>query len=196
VVDYRGEASPLRMLERVRAQDAVQVWSEATARVQVAGQDRLELGPSKSLVLWTTPPGPNELQAALERVSPETVYVFGIDPGLDHPERFLKRLSGLVKSALNSSRGRASISTLAAATAQREATVRAGIAWLVSRGHVAVLEEDGDEIRLDESHQTKAADLPGAGARLRALLEETAAYRAHFARAAAQTLLGRRKSLV
>ena len=196
VVDYRGEASPLRMLERVRVQDAVQVWSEATARVQVAGQDRLELGPSKSLVLWTTPPGPNELQAALERVSPETVYVFGIDPGLDHPERFLKRLSGLVKSALNSSRGRASISTLAAATAQREATVRAGIAWLASRGHVAVLEEDGDEIRLDESHQTKAADLPGAGARLRALLEETAAYRAHFARAAAQTLLGRRKSLV
>jgi single-stranded-DNA-specific exonuclease len=147
VVDYREEANPRGLLEQLRAQEDVQVWSEAGARAGIAGQDRYELGPSKGLVVWTTPPGPGELQAVLERVSPEMVYLFGINPGLDHPEEFLKRLAGLTKHALNSHQGRAKVSTLAAATAQREVT-----------------------------------------ARLKALLEETAAYRAHFARADKEAL--------
>jgi hypothetical protein len=189
VVDYRRQPSPRGILEKLRAQENVQVWSEAETRAEVAGRDRYELGPSKALVLWTTPPGPAELQAVLERVSPETVYLFGVDPGLDRPEEFLKRLAGLTRYALNSNQGQANVSTLAAATAQREATVQAGLAWLGARGHLVVLGEDGDEVHLAAGSQTASADLPQIAARLKALLAETAAYRAHFARAGRETLI-------
>ncbi len=188
IVDYRQEPRPRRVLEQLRAKRDVLVWSEAEARAEVTGQDRFELGPANGLVIWTTPPGPAELQAALEMVSPETVYLFGIDPGLDQPEKLLKRLAGLTKHALNSNAGRVSISMLAAATAQREATVRAGLAWLAARGHLAILDKDGDKVHLAAGNQQASADLPQTAARLKALLEETAAYRAHFARAEKETL--------
>jgi single-stranded-DNA-specific exonuclease len=189
VVDHRGVSNPHNLLQRLRAQGNVQVWSEAEARAEVAGQDRSELGPSKALVIWTTPPGPGELQAALEKVVPETVYLFGIDPGLGHLEKFLKHLAGLIKRALNSSEGRVNVSTLAAATAQRESTVRAGLAWLAARGHVVVLNEEGDEVNLAVGSQTVSDDLPRIAARLSALLEETAAYRVYFARATVERLM-------
>ena len=69
-------------------------------------------------------------------------------------------------------------------------TVRQGIAWLMARGHLVVLSEDSDGMQLVESN--RAVDPKGfqkpLGA-LKALLEETAAYRAHFARADKETLI-------
>jgi hypothetical protein len=189
VVDYRQETNPHQVLERLQAREDLQVWSEAEARAEVAGRDRRELSPAQALVVWTTPPGPNELQHALKEVSPETVYLFGIDPGLDDPIKFLRRLTGLVKRVLNADQGQARISTLAAATAQRGATVRAGLAWLAGRGHIAILDEDGDEISLAAGSQTASADLSQVTAQLRVLLEETKAYRAHFSRADPETLI-------
>jgi len=197
VVDYRGVPNPRRRLERLRprgdlrAQEDVQVWAEAGARAEVAGQDRYALGPSRDLVIWTTPPGPRELQVVLEKVSPEMVVLFGIDPDLDHPEKFLKRLAGLTRRALNLNlkEGWVAVSALAAATAQRESTVRAGLAWLAARGHVAVLGEDGDAVHLAVGSQTASADLPQIVAQLRELLEETAAYRAYFAQVDKERLI-------
>jgi single-stranded-DNA-specific exonuclease len=191
IVDYRREPNPRQVLERLRAREKdVQVWSEAEARAEVAGQDRHELKPAEVLIIWTTPPGPAELRTALEKVSPETVYLFGIDPGLDHPETFLKRLAGLTRYALSSQQGRARIPTLAAATAQQETTVRQGIAWLAARGHLLVLSEEGDEIRLAEGSQVvDPKGFPKPLGSLKALLKETAAYRTHFAQADKETLI-------
>jgi single-stranded-DNA-specific exonuclease len=189
VVDYRREPNPRRLLTHLREQGDVQVWSEAEARVEIAGQDRYELGASESLIIWTTPPGPSELQAALEKVSPETVYLFGIDPGLDRLDEFLKRLAGLTRRALNADQGQVKLSTLAAATAQRETAVRLGLDWLAAQGHLVVLNEKEDEIRLAAGDQTINADLSQVAARLKALLKETKAYRAHFARANGETLI-------
>ena len=189
VVDYRREPDPRTLLEQLREREEVQVWSEAEARAEVAGRDRRELEPSQALAIWTTPPGPAELQAALERVSPERVYLFGKDPDLDRPNAFLKHLTGLTKRALSTNKGRVSVSTLAAATAQREPTVRAGLAWLAARGHLAVLDEEGDELHLATGDQTERDNLPQMTVQLKALLKETAAYRAHFARADKETLI-------
>jgi len=200
IVDHRREPRPRKVLERLRGRGdetgrgrpsvaIPAVWSEAEARAEVSGQHRYELKPSKALIIWTTPPGPTELRTVLEKVSPATVHLFGIDPGLDHPETFLKRLAGLTRYALSSNQGRANISTLAAATAQRETTVRQGIAWLAARGHLVVLDEEGNETQLAEGNHVVSDDLPRIAAQLRALLEETAAYRAHFARADKKTLI-------
>jgi len=112
-----------------------------------------------------------------------------VNPKLDDPEAFLKRLVGLVKHAIRTREGRARVSTLAAATAQRAAAVSAGIAWLLARGNVAIVEEQGDEIRFAAGGGIVSPDLPRVAAELKAMLEETAAYRAHFARADAASLI-------
>ncbi len=88
-----------------------------------------------TLAIWTAPPGPAELRAALAQVGPARVCLFARDPGADTPEAFIRRLTGLVKHALwppapDVRRSR----QLAAATAQRTATVWLGLAWLAARG--------------------------------------------------------------
>lgn len=188
VIDYRRQPQPLSLLEELQRQGEVQIWSEADHRKELAGRDRYELTPCSALAVWTTPPGRQELETVLERARPRTVYLFGVDPGLDHLERFLRRLAGLVKHALSRQGGRTRLSALAAATAQREATVRLGLAWLAARGHV-VLEMVDDEIQLAPADGEASADLAEITGQLKALLQETAAYRAYFARADAEALL-------
>jgi len=66
--------------------------------------------------------------------------------------------------------------------------VRAGLEWLAARGHVVMLEEEGDDILLAAGSQTTSDDLSRIADLLKALLEETAAYRAYFDRADPQAL--------
>jgi hypothetical protein len=108
---------------------------------------------------------------------------------LDDPESFLKRLAGLTKHALRTNEGRVSISTLAAATVQRESTVWTGLAWLTARGHLAVASAGDDEMQLTAGTGKAGSDLPRLAARLKALLEETRSYRAYFARTEKETLV-------
>jgi single-stranded-DNA-specific exonuclease len=182
VIDHRQAAEPRTLLDQLRAREEVQVWSEAGARAEVGGQDRNDLERARALAIWTTPPGPSELREALAQVSPEKVYLFGVDPGLDDAEPFLVRLVGLVKHALSMGRGKVDIPTLAAATAQREGTVRVGLNWLAARGHLTLLDEEDGVVFVDKDGTVREEDTPRLTALLRASLEETAAYRAHFAR--------------
>jgi single-stranded-DNA-specific exonuclease len=189
VVDYRRELRPKTVLEQLRALEGVQVWAEADAKAKVEGLDRHELAATKTLAVWTVPPGPAEWRDGLAKASPQKVILFGINLGLDDPELFLKRLAGLTKHALRTNTGRVNISTLAAATAQRESTVWAGLAWLTARGYLAVASAGDDEVQLTAGAGTADADLPRVTAHLKALIEETAAYRAYFARAEKETLV-------
>ncbi|HDQ71010.1 MAG TPA: single-stranded-DNA-specific exonuclease RecJ [Chloroflexi bacterium] len=193
VVDYRLAPYPQKALEEIRQRGQILVWSEADHRAEVAGQDRRGLQPSEALAIWTTPPGPVELGAALEEVAPKVVYLFGVDPALDKLEPFLRRLGGIVKRAMNAEEGVAAISALAAAMAHRETSVRTGLAWLEAKGYVSVREDDTDVDRVylepaapTSSNAANAARLQG---RLKALLEETAAYRRYFVRADGETLV-------
>ncbi len=189
VEDYRGSNEARGLLAQLRERDGVQVWIEGAANTR--GCSRYELQAAPALVIWTTPPGPTELRAALEAAAPETVYLFGLNPSdQDHPQAFLRHLAGLVKRAINAG-GRVDIQALAAATAQREATVRAGLEWLAAHGDVT-LHEENEGVRLEIGDKNPKSDLSQATARLRALLEETRAYRAHFARAEAERLMRRK----
>jgi single-stranded-DNA-specific exonuclease len=190
-IDCRSEADPGRWLEQLRAREDVVVWAEAAAKGEVEGADRIELGMSEALVIWTVPPGWRELQGALKAVTPRKVYLVGADPGMDDPEQFLRRLAGLVKRALTAREGRVNLARLAAATAQREAAVSLGLDWLVEQGHVSIVEGEDEEIVLAPGSGVPGGDVKGAAARLRSLLQETAAYRRHFSTAALDTLLAR-----
>jgi single-stranded-DNA-specific exonuclease len=193
VVDHRGESDRQEALQRLQAEKDVLVWSEGKAEVDGRGRHALE--PSKTLVIWTTPPGAPELRAVLSQISPETVHLFGVDPEFDHPEAFLTRLAQLAERAINTEGGRVDLSTLASETAQREETVRTGLAWLEGRGHIVVLEEREREVRLAPGEQTAGQASSETEARLRSLLKETAAYRAFCARADAEMLINNARSV-
>ncbi len=184
VVDYRGATNPGALLDDLLARADVVVWCEGDRCTHYAlrnTQSRTGLAPSPRLAIWTAPPGPAELRAALARVKPQTVYLFGVDPGYGSPSAFLNRLAGLVKHALSARAGGARISELAAATAAREATVRAGLTWLAARGSIGLTFGEGDEVRVSPGDGAVRPDLAQATSRLEALLTETAAYRAYFA---------------
>lgn len=187
VIDHRHAADPRSELDRLQAETDVLVWSEGETPVE--GQGRYGLVPSRSLAIWTAPPGSRELRAALARVSPTIVYLFAVDPGLDRPESFLTHLARLTKQAITKRSGVVELTVLAAATAQREETVRTGLAWLEARGHVTVVEERGGTIRLTPGDGSTIDGLSKIGERVQALLEETGAYRAHVARADANVLI-------
>ena len=187
VVDYRGIANPEQQLRQVRAGDDLVVWSEGKDAVR--GRDRYGLAPAKALAIWTAPPGGPELRVALGLVSPTVVYLFAVAPGLARPKSFLTELNRLARRAITEQGGRVSLSSLAAATAQREETVRAGLTWLAARGAITILEERDTGIRLAPGDGSSSDRLPDAAGRLRALLQETKAYRQYVARAEAETLI-------
>jgi single-stranded-DNA-specific exonuclease len=194
VHDFRGAKQPLSVLKEFYDPQRMLVWAEADAHsklieVGVDAYDRYSLHQERELVIWTSPPSIQNLRAALEIVEPGIVHLFAIDPGMDRLEDFLRRLSGLVKYALRANQGQVSKSALAAGTAQQEITVKLGIGWLVSRGHTALLSEEGDELRLVEGDQVEKAELESLTDDLKSLLVETIAFRSYYSRADGRLLI-------
>ena len=189
VIDYREQAYPLAVLQRLQAMGDVLVWGEGETGEKLILCDRLELAPAASLAIWTIPPDYAVLQAALQQVGPQTVYIFKRNPGMDQAEPFLKRLAGLVKYALHARQGQARLSALAAATAQSEAVVLLGLAWLEASGYVRMAHLSGDELALESGAGQPIGDSGQVIAELRALLAETAAFRQYFSRAAKDALI-------
>ena len=194
VADYRQEEHPLVVLKALLDQEEVQVWAEAEAMEMLAAQGipsehRGGLNPCAQLAIWTTPPNRDELDQVLERLSPERVYLFAVEPETGVMKRFLERLAGLVKHAINTQAGLVRLGDLAAATAQTKATVHAGIVWLWAQGHVKILEDDGAVLKLENGNQGMQESKSKATRQLSSLLKESAAFRSHFARANAESLI-------
>lgn len=183
VRDYRHISNPHETLAGLVKREEVQVWAEGQAAAIVEGRGRHQLTPGLALAVWTIPPGPAELQAALGRVSPQTVYLFGQSPGDGDLRGFLTRLAGLVKHVLNEKGGRASLVALAAASAQREATVRTGLEWLAARGQLCPVKVSDDALTLAPGDGHPRPEARQAQTRVKTLLEETSAYRSFFLRA-------------
>ncbi len=204
VRDYRQlgdrEAARVALIALSRAEDvgSVVVWAEGEKLVNVPAHDRRGLGLADTMIVWTAPPEPDVLAAALESTSPSEVVLFAVDPGLDSLGTFLPRLAGLLKHALTQRGGRVLLSELAAAMAHAETTVRLGLEWMLAQGQL-----DASIDRLGQvtvcAGRGKAA-LPGnaqeGGRRiveehLQAQLQEAAAYRSYFRQADGCRLINR-----
>ncbi len=189
VIDHRAAPDPLHLLAGLRAEGDVVIWIEGETPERFSGLRRDELVPAETLALWTPPPGPRELRAALERVSPRTVYLFNVtNPNLA-PGGFVPRLAGLVKHTLRRKKGLAQLEALAAASAQRVETVRAGLHLLQAQGHIRIVDETDATLQLAHGAGQVRPEMEEIQARLHALLQETAAYRAYFARTPAERLI-------
>ncbi|OGO61903.1 MAG: hypothetical protein A2029_12830 [Chloroflexi bacterium RBG_19FT_COMBO_47_9] len=181
VFDYRQEENPISLLEPLLKKESLKIWSEALTGLTFPVLDRYKLSTScKALIVWTIPPGPAELRTILGKTSPEEVYLFGIHPGFDQPETFLKRLAGLIKHTLKTNRGNVRLSELAVASAHRIRTIHAGITWLEAHGHIIVLEQEGDQLVAQQGTNTSSGNARQTALQLKALLDETAAYRSYY----------------
>ena len=188
VIDYRSQAHPLPILQQLLQEGPIQVWREGDAIDRLDGRDRTGLEAGPALAIWTTPAGPAELNAALERVNPQRVYLFGVDPGRTALDEFLKGLAGLVKYSLNHAAGQANLSVLAARTAQRESVVRKGLAWLAARGSVQI-RYNGEQVNFEAVRSAPAPETQQLADQVKLLLEESSAYRSHFHLTAPETLV-------
>jgi hypothetical protein len=171
IQDYRRAAQPLLVLRRLLVEGDVQVWAEGEARQKLA-----QAGVTAS-DRHTLEPG-----LALAAVTPLTIYLFAIEPETGVPERFLERLAGLVKYALNAKQGHVDLVALSAAVAQSESAVRAGLAWLHSRGSVVILGQSGGQWLLGVGEGREQPDAAEQLARVKEALAESAAFRAYYQR--------------
>jgi single-stranded-DNA-specific exonuclease len=196
VRDYRTVSNPEVVLHGLVAEGDVLVWGEGASLPGVKVRSRRQLVSGLRLVVWTLPPGPGELWEALARVQPEEVILFAHDPGLDdaaqpgEATRFLRRLAGLVKFALQAREGQVDLEAAAAVVAQRVSAVQAGLDWLAAQGQVAIVEKQDDCWRLAAGSGHLDSQVAGAAlARVDAVLVETAAYRAYARSAPAAALI-------
>lgn len=211
VIDYRREPHPQTLLRPWLDREGVVIWAEGNERLKDEGgrmkdgglgqepgpssgteamvRGRHELEPASTLVIWTIPPGPEVLEATLERVEPKRVVLFAVDPGLAGRRPFLERLMGLVKHALKAYEGRMEMADLGAALAHRKATVRTGIDWLAAKGLLTMTRDSLDSVEIEQGGEPSPAESARLLAQLQELLAETAAYRRHFIRTDAEKLV-------
>jgi single-stranded-DNA-specific exonuclease len=189
MIDQRDLDHPLPVLQRMMEETSAVVWCEAEAHNLIPSSDRCSLTNSDTLIIWTTPPGPFEFQQAVEMVRPKILVVFAIDPQESGAEGFLKRLAGLTKHVIEAKNGRADLAWLAAATAQRETSVRLGLRWLEQRGLISAGMLENGAIQIAPGTGSANAEAGQTVSQLRKLLEETAAYRVYFKTAEKEHLL-------
>jgi len=191
-VDYRNSKGSLALLKKLKIQPSTLVWAEAEAKKEVGGKDRNELVQADNLVIWTIPPSPEVLHAALGIVRPNLITLVCAHPNLDEPDVFMTRLAGLLKYALSHREGRITYAELDAATAQRRITVKQGLNWLVSNGKVTVIHQDEEQLWVAPGKNIKDTEMSSQlWVEIQTLLKETAAYRALFKWAAPDTLFPR-----
>jgi single-stranded-DNA-specific exonuclease len=193
VIDLRLESASLlaklqeHTLSGTRA-PAIQIWAEGADKAK--GKSRFELGQADEFAIYTTPPSLADLRAALEIVKPKKVYVFGVSPSTQKTDEFLSKLAGMVKYVINNKNGKTSARELASAIAQRESLVRIGLEWLAAGGHVSVVSEEEALILSTGNGEGNEYVRKELYVAVKGILEETAAYRAHFAKADVNNLIG------
>ena len=195
VIDHRKSPVPMAELKALSIDNLI-IWAEAEAKNKLANQgimagDRRQLQPAEDLVIWTMPPSRQELHSVLELVSATRVYLFAVDPGMDQVNPLIERLLGLAKYALRKTGGRASLTALAAAAAQREETVIAALDLLAARGYLVVKYEAEGEVCLNEGDGMVVDEQGLLEKRLQEQLAETAAFRRYYVSAEADVLINK-----
>jgi single-stranded-DNA-specific exonuclease len=189
VIDYRDVPEPYTKIRELQADRNIQIWGDACVEKLPQCLDREMLNEADHLAIWTIPPGPFELDQVIKKVKPSKVFLFGVNPGMDDPKAFLKRLAGLVKSKVKTSSGVISLSALAGATSQRIQTVRTGIEWLEDHGYSRMETIDQDTVKITLGNKNKNEDTKTSSARLTSMLTESAAFRRYYLTASKDRLL-------
>jgi hypothetical protein len=187
VVDHRGASDPHQILSEIlQGNPGAAIFSEMDRGENII--TRANLRRADTLILWTLPPSPGDLAAVIKETAPQTIYLIDIESDFDSPQAFTKKLAGFAKYAILRKDGQTDLLSLAAATAQTKDTIRAGLAWLQAQGAISYTIE-GEQIELREGDGKRQADYESRSNQLKAVLEETAAWRHYLRNASAEAIL-------
>ena len=180
VVDLRMETDPISRLAQLQKHEQLIVWGEAVLKNTISCLDRFSLFPADTLAIWTIPPASVEIQSVLEIVKPAKVYLFGINPGMDDPAKFLKRLVGLLKNRIKTAQVAVNLNSLAVATAQTVANIKSGLDWLESYGYISLITIKDDQAIIETGTRKKNKNAPSSTSPLNSMLAESAAFRRYY----------------
>ena len=182
--DFREDPFPTaRLLSLQKEYPELQIWGEAVETNQLPLKKRFELTSTKSLAVFTLPPDRTTLIDVLTRIKPDNVFVFSIDPGVDQPEKFLKRLLGIMKFLTNKNQSSVSVNHLAAACALTDSIIRLGLNYLQNQNVIEFqnITEDKISFRLINPKITLSLENPSGSSLI--ALKEIAAFRVYFRKA-------------
>lgn len=186
ILDWRLSEHPRQDLVQLAAsQPALVVWREGVS--EPVGVDRRGLTPGHTLVIWSAPPGPDELDAAMSVVTPKKVILVGVGTAAEKPHEFLEYILSLIKYRLNRQEYHFRLEELSAASGQRGSTVELALGYLHAAGIIILKEEGTGEVQIYAGGSKGEKET--LGRRLSAALEETAAYRKLFRILPAESLV-------
>ena len=138
IVDFRSKNEILPSITK-DYQDILW-WKEDATPFPFNTSNRLELRPSKTLVVVDCPPNMLTLTKAFLTVNPEILILAGDMSHRDSPKNFINKLRNMVNFASNNNSGLVDIDRMAAAIGQREATIDTGLRWLAAKGEITMIE--------------------------------------------------------
>jgi len=188
LVDLRLSTAPQIEVARYREAGA-EVWAEGEHRTDGIGKGRHELKNAETLVIWTSPPGPDALADVLQRLVPKRVVLVGQPPQAQSMEAFLTRLAGAIKRVLSSRDGRIALEHLAAVCATTEGLVELGLRWQEAKGFISFTIGGGGQVILQAGVGQPREEIETLEAALRTHLREMRAYRNYVRRAPADRLI-------
>ena len=180
IVDLRLQPSTLNL------PPSTLIWAEGADKAK--GKNRYELHQADEFAIYTAPPSPQELRAALEIVKPRRIDLIAVAPNAERTDEFLARLAGLAKFVINQREGKVTAQELAGATGQREGAVQIGLEWLAAGGHISIERQEEAYLLSKGNGSTNQYLQKELYVAVKGILEETAAYRAHFTRASVESL--------
>ncbi len=153
--DHRSDPSPLSLLKEILKNKAVIVFGEKLTIPDIEIFNRLQMMKTDYLVIATIPPSMDVLKSIIIKGQPKEIWLMSIKPESENIESFINNLGGLIRYAINHSEGKVSLTTLAAATAQRITIVRKGLEWLSAHGDINLIIGDEDNIQIAIGSETK-----------------------------------------
>ncbi|MEE4194499.1 MAG: hypothetical protein V2J07_04800, partial [Anaerolineae bacterium] len=136
------------------------IWREGAQAQSVKGVNRLELGHTPILAIYSLPPSVSVLRSLLETSQAEQlILALEGEPQDDDPSVILNRLAGMVKYALNQNDGWLPFDRASAALNQRDLVVLRGLELLEGLGQIQILaiNEEGAIVQPGSSHAEAAA---------------------------------------
>lgn len=190
VIDWRS-----RGVTQISLQADWLIWADGLTSAPQPSVRRTDLREADTLVIWSAPCGWRELEAALQHVKPRTIYLCNAAAHTDMTEAFLRQLGSLLKHDLNRRGGQVAVARLAAALGQRAITTRKGIEWLEASGQISVISWTDDHLVIAAGNGQKTDESELLRAELKALLAETAAWRAYYQRLNVEEIRSRAQRL-
>jgi hypothetical protein len=164
------------------------IWGEGFHIEGIDLLDRTRLHPAGTLVIAFTPPGADEIKAAMARVKPQKVVLLPANPAGDDPH-LLQNLVNLIKQQLSAGKGTLTLDGLAGNVGQRGTVIHLALDVLQSAGRIEYTLQANGSLTLTKGDGIPLGDVAAAEKRLRTTLAETTAFRRHFASAPVADLL-------